>query len=425
MADERDLGRALLEALPPTERFNAFLFARTATPIFPVARTATREAMDAFTAAADPNRLENGTNLVAALESVAAWIKADPAKRPRLLAIITDGAIPESQSAERLAAALSSAGPGNQLSLLILMVRPAADEPVSEELEDRLSRFAGHFGGQVRVLSAQNAREVVRSSVAAMGQGGDLFNLQVAEKHGAGLAAHVGPGQGFVRVLSGPRSASVRLTGQYQGTTFHTQLVAARPSKEWLPPLRRQRLGQAWSGQAREAHLYIEEILPQGTSSGDGVVRGQMDPMVLRNALSLAFLPRARACYLSRRVGNSSDLNLQGRVRLELHLERGELEDAVIGGASTLNRPEIERCVRDAAFEIEYPRPIFRNAPTFAALNLVFRPTSMPDGPRPDASQFDREIDLILGPVSFDPKKLLEEETEAAAKNSERKSSGE
>jgi hypothetical protein len=148
-----------------------------------------------------------------------------------------------------------------------------------------------------------------------------------------------------------------------------------------------------------------------------------MDPMVLRNALALAFLPRARACYLSRRVGNSSDLNLQGRVRLELHMERGELEDAVIGKASTLNRPEIEHCVRDAAFEIEYPRPIFRNAPTVAALNLVFRPTSMPEGPRPDASQFDREIDLILGPVSFDPKKLLEEETEAAGKNSERKSS--
>jgi hypothetical protein len=131
-----------------------------------------------------------------------------------------------------------------------------------------------------------------------------------------------------------------------------------------------------------------------------------MDPVVLRNALALAYLPRARACYLSRRVANGVDLNLQGRVRLELHLDRGELEEAVVR-QSSLNRPEIERCVREAAYAIDYPRPMFRDAPTVAALNLVFRPRT-PEEIRPDASPFDREIDLILGPVTFDPQKLLE-----------------
>jgi len=43
----------------------------------------------------------------------------------------------------------------------------------------------------------------------------------------------------------------------------------------------------------------------------------------------------------------------------------GELEDAIIR-QSSLDRPEIERCVRDAAFEVEYPRPMFRDAPTVA-----------------------------------------------------------
>jgi hypothetical protein len=133
-----------------------------------------------------------------------------------------------------------------------------------------------------------------------------------------------------------------------------------------------------------------------------------MDPLVLRNALALAYLPRARACYLLRRVANGVDLALRGRLRLELHLERGELEDAIIR-RSSLDRPEIERCVREAAFEVEYPRPMFRDAPTVAAVNLVFRPRTPEENP-PDASPLDQQLDLILGPVTFDPRDLIENE---------------
>jgi hypothetical protein len=66
--------------------------------------------------------------------------------------------------------------------------------------------------------------------------------------------------------------------------------------------------------------------------------------------------------------------------------------------------------VREAAFEVEYPRPMFRDAPTVAAVNLVFRPRTPEDKP-PDASPLDHEIDLILGPVTFDPRDLIESET--------------
>jgi hypothetical protein len=143
-------------------------------------------------------------------------------------------------------------------------------------------------------------------------------------------------------------------------------------------------------------------ILPASGATkkaSDGVVRGRMDPSVLRNALSLAFIPRARACYLSRRVAKAGDATLRGRMKLELTIERGELHDAVVR-SSTLGNPEIENCVRSAAWAIEYPRPEHRDAPTIANLNLVFQPRTPLEVP-PDASPVDREIELILGPLTF------------------------
>ena len=123
-----------------------------------------------------------------------------------------------------------------------------------------------------------------------------------------------------------------------------------------------------------------------------------MDPTVLRNALSLAFMPRARACYLARKVAKAGDAYLRGRMKLELSIERGELHDAVVR-SSTLGHPDIENCVRRAAWAVEYPRPEHRDAPTTANLNLVFQPRTAQEIP-PDASPLDREIELILGPLT-------------------------
>jgi len=40
-------------------------------------------------------------------------------------------------------------------------------------------------------------------------------------------------------------------------------------------------------------------------------------------------------------------------------------------------------------------------------VNLVFRPRT-PEESSPDASPLDQELDLILGPVTFDPRDLIE-----------------
>ena len=409
MSSQRALARALLEALPPAQRFNLMLFARTAAQVFPIARVATGEALDALAAAADPNLLENGTDLVAALRRASDWVKSDGLSRgSRLLVIISDGALPESQTAELLAGALAPVAPGAGLRVLVLLMRPAADDPVPADVVERLDKLVGRFGGVVRVLTAEDPRGVARSALAALAQGGDLLNLRTQGRRE--LAADVAPGAGLVKGLTLPlgQGSRVQVAAEYAGTTVRASASAASVPIDWLQPLVDARPAKAWAGSLPEVAVYAEAVVPRPQTSADGVARGQMDPLVLRNALALAFLPRARACYVSRRVANSADLALRGRLRLELHLERGELEDAIIS-RSSLDRPEIERCVREAAFQVEYPRPMFRDAPTVAAVNLVFRPRTPEENPR-DASMFDRQIDLILGPVSFDPQKLLDSE---------------
>ena len=411
MSSQRALVRATLEALPPAQRFNAILFARTTTQVFPFPRTATREALDALDAAVDPNQLENGTDLVAALGRAADWVKRGGALaggESRLLVIVSDGALPESQTAEKLAGALASVAPDHRLRVLVLLVRPAADEPVPADAVERLDKLVGRFGGVVRVLAAEDLRGVARSVLAALKQGGDLFNVHMQGQRD--LATGVAPGTGLVKTWTLPwgQGSRVLVTGEYAGATVRGHASAARVAIEWLLPVVDSSAPQAWAGSLPEVAFYVEAVVHSPESPTDGVARGQMDPLVLRNALALAYLPRARACYLLRRVANGVDLALRGRLRLELHLERGELEDAIIR-QSSLDRPEIERCVRDAAFEVEYPRPMFRDAPTVAAVNLVFRPRTPEENP-PDASPLDQQLDLILGPVTFDPRDLIEDQ---------------
>lgn len=413
MSSQRALARALIETLPPAQRFNAILFARTATQVFPISRTATIEALDAVETAADPNQLENGTDLVAALGRAADWAKGDgplPAGESRLLVMISDGALPELQTAERLAGALASVAASHRLRVLVLLVRPAADDPVPANAVERLDKLVGRFGGVVSVLAAEDFRGVAQSSLAALAQGGDLFNVRTQGQTDRALAAGVAPGTGLVKVLTLPSGSGsrVQVAGEYAGATVRASAPIARVALDWLQPLLDTQPPRAWTVSLPDLAVYVEAVEPRPKSPADGVARGQMDPQVLRNALALAYLPRARACYLSRRVASGADLALHGRVRLELHLERGELVDAIIR-QSSLERPEIERCIREAAFDLEYPRPMLRDAPTVAAVNLVFRPRT-PEETRPDASLFDREIDLILGPVTFDPQKLLDSE---------------
>jgi hypothetical protein len=404
---ERALARALVEVLPPSVPFSAVAFGAQATPVFRAFRVPTREAVESFASAIDPNRLENGTDVAAALRHARALMQADAgdeAKRTWLV-LLTDGALPLAQTAEAMHKALGSAA---FAKILVLLIRQAGDEDVPRASIREYTRFAASYGGLVRVIASGSVFDAARAVVAAMGNGGDLLDVHAGS---IPLADVLSPGQGasrtFTSSMSGAGLVRGRVTLRARGLDreIHIDALPVPVAREWLDGLAEARADQplAWAGASAGIAVAVLPPLLVAQKNGDGIVRGRMDPVVLRNALSLAFLPRARACYLSRRVAKAGDATLRGRVKLELTLERGELHEAVVR-SSTLGKADIEDCVRAAAWAVEYPRPEHRDALTTANLNLVFQPHTPEDTPpeaSADASAIAREIDLILGPVTF------------------------
>jgi hypothetical protein len=84
-------------------------------------------------------------------------------------------------------------------------------------------------------------------------------------------------------------------------------------------------------------------------------------------------------------------------VRLSLEIERGELLSATLL-SSTLASPQIESCLVEAAYALVLPRPLGRDDPVQALLNLVFRPASPENTPDGGRSALDQEIEILLGP---------------------------
>ncbi|HMF39553.1 MAG TPA: hypothetical protein VKQ32_02605, partial [Polyangia bacterium] len=123
-------------------------------------------------------------------------------------------------------------------------------------------------------------------------------------------------------------------------------------------------------------------------------VKGSMDRLVMRNVLSLAYMPRARACYLNRTGKTAASRDLTGKVRLAIDVVRGEVERAVVE-SSTLARADIETCLREGAFEIEVPRVTRSDAPVTAILNMVFRPQT-PEKKHEDLGAVGDQIDLLI-----------------------------
>jgi hypothetical protein len=403
---ERDLGRALLEALPPSVHFNAVLFDRVATPLFPVARAATGEALAALEAQAGPGLLENGTSVPRALKAAAELLRFEGESRTWLV-LLTDGAVPEAERAEALLSATASL-PASRTDVLVLLVRPGGDEPAPAQAQEILRALPARFGGVLRAVDPADLRAAVSEVATAARQGGDLFAVSV----GAGgrrseAFAAVPPGGGQTRIFRVAGTGALTIGGRRGGEGFSHPLSAVTVPRAALAA---QLGGVASAWIARDARLATWVETATGPPPlADDIPRGQMDKGVVGNSLSLAYLPRARACYLSRKVRSADDFQLRGRLRLELHLERGEMVEAVVR-RSTLNRPEIEACLREAAFGVEIPRPLHRDAPVVAALNLIFQPRTPPPG-TPDASPFSKEIDLLLGPIHFpgDPRELLED----------------
>jgi hypothetical protein len=408
---ERDLARAILEALPPSVRFNAVLFDRTAHSLFPLARAATVEALGALDGELGPGQLQNGTDLSAALRFAGGLSRAEEAARTWLV-IVTDGALAETETGAGLVAAAAGLPTGTRA--LVLLVRPGGDEPADPGALTALRALPAHFGGVVRASDGTGLPALAAETVAAARRGGDLFNVSMSMSTSttAGQPVEVFPT--LARDGSAPAARTIvwKAPPPRKGSLRHAGGTEVLPVWSATAPWRAAPARAAFQGRGAGLSAWVEPGPVEATATIDEVTRGQMDRQVVHNALALAYLPRARACYLGRRVKGAADFELRGRLRLELTLERGEMQEAVVR-ASTLHRPEIEACLREAAFGLEVPRPLHRDAPVIAALNLQFQPSTPPAGSAaPDGSTLGREIDLLVGPPApGDPLELLEPRT--------------
>jgi hypothetical protein len=445
------LSRALALGLPPGTRFSAVFFDRESEALFPVLRTPTHEAIAALESAASGSRLRNGTRLVPALERAQRLIEEDGASggrgrtRPAWVVLLTDAAFPDDHTAATLRTTLAApAFAATQFAAIIL--RGTGEERPAPFALKTLATLAAHRGGLLRELPVVGAADRAGDLLAALRAGGDLLDvrprgaaglreltfdqLAVAPQHGSlalgrwrgGAAPAVIPFQGTFAGGAVRFSAPTSAIDAMWADAFATLAVPTRALPPWaiLPDSSLSSLpGSMSTAGASDFGVAVEPmaavLAPPATPAAAAPerVRGQLDREVLHKALTYTFLPRARACYLSRTARSAADFQLAGRLRLELQIERGEMLDAVVA-QSSLGRPQIEACLREAAFTVDIPRPVLNDAPAIAAFNLVFRPRtpeSTAGGGKKDPEQeaLDATLAEILGPQApgGDPMELL------------------
>jgi hypothetical protein len=400
LAAERDLAGRLLEALPPSTRFDALFFDRQTKRLFPMSRPATREALSALEAEMVPDRLQNGTDLAGALREAGALLRREAsAFTPRTwLAIVTDGALPEAPAGVDAGAALDhalGAVPGVEITALAFIVRPKGDDAAPATAERALRRLAAAHGGVVRALAADELDEGLASALAALAKGGDVAGVRVVVGGGEhAFTDRLAPGEGQARLfrLAALGRAPALVTGTAGGGTVRATLRPLRVDAAWLRALEADDFGTRLV--ATDGLVALVEHGPEVIRASD-TVRGSLDRTVVRNTLSLAYMPRARACYLNRTAATPALRDLTGRVRLAIDLTRGEVGDVVVQ-SSTLNHPGIEECLRDGAFSIEVPRALRSDAPSTAVLNLVFRPRTPEKRETPEEAALGEQIDLVI-----------------------------
>jgi hypothetical protein len=421
----RDLARALVEALPPSLSFNVVLFDRTAEPLWKLPRSATLEALRELDQALGLGALRNGTRPEGALrrardlEAPGDPHRGEPGRRPggpSYWVMITDGTLPDDQTPAALARALAPVSRGEVEAAVLVLRREQEERPALGALR-ALAAIPGRLGGVIRELPASEAATAVPAVVEALRSGGDLIDPRLRSPSAvrdAPLdqpAVVPGGGAAFLGRTPAPVTGPVTLTALLEGApvtlsaapaALDARAAAAVAELLAAPPA-------GWLAMSAEAAAVIR---PVGAAAPPAVARGDMDKDVLHKALGYAYLPRARACYLTRAVKSAADFQLRGRLRLELSLARGEMMDAVVR-SSTLARPDIEACLREAAFSVEIPRAMYNDAPVTAALNLVFRPRSEVkpvDASLP--SPLSAEVDRILGPMTLtaDPYEVLIED---------------
>jgi hypothetical protein len=398
LAAERDLAGRLLEALPPSTRFEALFFDRQVRRLFRAPRPATREALSALEAEMVPDRLRNGTDALGALREAGALLRREAVGfGPRaLLVLVTDGALPDRRDGEALVRALGDT-PGVELAIAAFVVRPAGDDPAPPEAARALRHLAAARGGLLRELTANELGDAIPAALGALARGGDVAELRLA---GAGadraLATHLAPGDGRASLLRLPDPARAgELVGTAGGARVHLSLRAEAVDVRWLRALAAPPSPSVARLYASDALVALVEQPARAVPPGTDVVRGSLDRTVVRNTLSLAYMPRARACYLNRTAATKNERDLSGRVRLAIDFTRGEVGDVVVQ-SSTLNHPGVEGCLRDGAFAIDVPRTLRSDSPSTAVLNLVFRPRTPERHETPEEAALGAQIDLVI-----------------------------
>jgi hypothetical protein len=210
----------------------------------------------------------------------------------------------------------------------------------------------------------------------------------------------VSPGGGFTGVVRVPGKVrkGADIAGVTRGRNLRAQLKPIAVDAAWLRPHAVEGVSVLEArGLTTPMLAALAEPVPHAAATAaQARVRGAMDRDVVRNTLSLAFMPRARACYQSRPSSTAAMRDLTGRVRLAIDLLRGEVMDARVE-SSTLGQPTIETCLREGAFELEVPRAYHNDEQVTAVVNLVFRPRT-PEKRRSaeDSFPIGAEIDLVL-----------------------------
>lgn len=396
LSAERDLARRLLESLPPSTRFDALFFDRGTHRLFPASRPATREALAALEAELVPDRLRNGTDLPAALRAAGALLRHEaPAFSPRVLvALVTDGALPDGPKGAALAEALGTI-PGVEVTLAAWVIRPEGDDPAPEGARFTLRQLAALRGGLLRELTPREVADALPAALSALARGGDAADVRLGGVGGKNrpIVESLAPGEARAKVLELDAPARTA-TALSSGGRVSAKLSAHSVEATWLDALTKP-AADLGPRLVETAGVVALVEAPKREAATEDVVRGGLDRTVVRNTLSLAYSPRARACYLNRGAATPAERDLSGRVRIAIDLARGEVGGVAIE-ASTLRAPAIEACLRDGAFEIDVPRALRSDAPVTAVLNLVFRPRTPERRATPDELALGAQIDLVI-----------------------------
>ena len=421
LSAERDLVRALIEALPPSTRFDALFFDRGTKRLFSMPRPATREAIGTFEAEMVPDRMQNGTDPSGALREAGALLRREATTfGPRaLLVLVTDGALGDEDGAaldRALGSGLGNAigraagsSPAFDLGLAALTVRAVDDEPAGARARDALRALAAARGGVARELRANEIADGVPAALADLEHGGDLGAIRlITDGVERRISESLPPGGLLAGVVpwKGRPPRAVRIEALAGGRRITVAPVPSRVAPEWLRPwvVSASAPTSASSNPTRflstPSVVALVEPVPHSSTAtsaaSETAVKGSMDRMVIRNVLSLAYMPRARACYLNRTAATPALRDLTGKVRLAIELARGEVGGVKIE-SSTLGNPDIERCLQESAFEIEVPRAARSDAPVTAVLNMNFRPrTSDKKADDVDLGEVGNEIDLVI-----------------------------